>query len=144
MGFKISLPYLPSKQGDWKACFCGDSTRMGGEVNNQETYARVGHAMSRHGGILSWSPWPPNLPPKNDPHLIRSPRTGRFGLPKVGLKLEKQITDKLNGWSGESSLILLSISPGTEDGEKDPPPHIHPCLPLNFFLKIADDIGSDI
>jgi len=55
MGFPISLSYLPSKQGDWKACFCGANTRMGGETNNQKIYARVGHAMRRHGGTFSWS-----------------------------------------------------------------------------------------
>jgi len=28
MGFKISLPYLPSEQGDWRAYFLGDDSRM--------------------------------------------------------------------------------------------------------------------
>jgi hypothetical protein len=34
-GFKISLPYLPSEQGNWRAYFCGDNTRMGGDVNSK-------------------------------------------------------------------------------------------------------------
>jgi hypothetical protein len=35
-GFKISLPCLPSKQGDWRACFYGDDNRMGRNVNKQK------------------------------------------------------------------------------------------------------------
>jgi hypothetical protein len=35
-GFKFSLPYLPSEQGDWRAYFYGDDTRMGGNVKSQK------------------------------------------------------------------------------------------------------------
>jgi len=41
-GFKISLPYLPSGQGDWGAYFWGDDNRMGENVNVKSLKIPVG------------------------------------------------------------------------------------------------------
>jgi hypothetical protein len=63
---------------------------MGGEVNNQKIYARVAHAMRRHGGILSRPPWgPQTFLPRTHSHSARSPSTGPSCPPKIGLKSEK-------------------------------------------------------
>ena len=48
MGFKTSLPYLPSEQGDWRAYFYGDDNRMGENVNSQK-----GKPIIKKGRVIS-------------------------------------------------------------------------------------------